>query len=136
VSHGTHLHLRTLLAGGIALLTVAIAGCESEDPPKSGRISKNYEGRFSNTISYESFGATSTLDCAEGKSLNVVGSNNKLTVRGRCEEVTISGADNRITIERVDKVLRLTGINNSVTYRGGDPKVDNHGSRNIVTDKR
>ncbi|WP_024441006.1 MULTISPECIES: DUF3060 domain-containing protein [unclassified Mycobacterium] len=136
MTHVLRVNLCSLLAGGITLLTVVLTGCESEAPPKSSRISQNFDGRFANTIRYESFGATSALDCADGKSLNVAGSNNKLTVRGRCEAVNVAGADNRITIERVDKTLTITGLNNSVTYRGGDPKIDNRGSGNTVADRR
>lgn len=122
------------LATGVALLAL-IAGCASEPAPKSGRLSKNYDGRFANTINYESFGTTSRVDCADGKSLEVGGSNNSLTVRGRCESVTVRGADNRITVARVDGSLTITGLNNTVTYQGGDPKVDDRGSGNTVTEK-
>ncbi|MGB3523082.1 MAG: DUF3060 domain-containing protein [Mycobacterium sp.] len=128
--------LGSLLAGGMTLLATVLTGCESAAPPKSARISKNYDGQFSNTISLESFGSTSPVDCADGKSLNVLGSNNKLTVRGRCEAVSVTGSDNRITIERVDKTLQITGLNNTVSYRGGDPKIDNRGPGNTIADKR
>ncbi|BBZ21782.1 DUF3060 domain-containing protein [Mycolicibacter hiberniae] len=124
-----------LVAGGIALLAVVLTGCGSP-APKSARIAKSYGGQFSDMLSYASFGATSALDCADGKSLTVAGSNNTLTVRGSCEAVDVSGADNRITIERIGKTLTLTGLNNSVTYRNGEPKVDDRGSGNTVTARR
>lgn len=132
------LHRSTAAAIALGAITIAfgIAGCESEPAPKSARISKNYDGRFSNVVSYESFGTTAAVDCAEGKTLDVVGSNNKLTVRGRCDEVKVAGADNRITIEWVEKALTITGLNNSVTYRGGQPRVANRGSGNTIADKR
>jgi len=127
----------SFLVAGVALAVAASsAGCESEPPGKSARISKSYGARFGDEISYESFGTTSVIDCADGKSLDVAGSNNSLTVRGRCETVNVAGADNRITIERVDKSLTVTGLNNSVAYRSGDPTVDDRGSGNTVTDKR
>ncbi|MEB3031969.1 DUF3060 domain-containing protein [[Mycobacterium] nativiensis] len=128
----------SILVAGVALLalTVGSAGCESEQPTKSARISKHYDGRFANTINYESFGTTSELSCVDGKSLNVAGSNNRLTVRGRCETVTVPGADNRITLDRVDKSLTVSGLNNSVIYRSGDPTVDDRGSGNTITDRR
>lgn len=137
----THGHTRnpsTILLTGVTLLALlaGTAGCESEPPHRSARISKNYDGRFINTITYDSFGTTSELNCADGKSLEVAGSNNKLTVRGRCELVNVVGADNRISIERIDKALTITGLNNSITYRGGEPKLDDQGSGNTITDKR
>ncbi|HTM83610.1 MAG TPA: DUF3060 domain-containing protein [Mycobacterium sp.] len=117
-------------------VSVGLAGCEAASSTKPARISRNYDGRFANIINYQSFGTTSQVDCADGKSLNVAGSNNRLTVHGRCEAVTILGADNRITVERVDKSLTIGGLNNSVTYRGGDPAVDDRGSGNTVADRR
>lgn len=138
MTHRRSANLRSVLVAGVALAAVILgsAGCESEPPHKSARISKNYDGRFINTITYDSFGTTSELNCADGKSLEVAGSNNKLTVRGRCELVNVVGADNRISIERIDKALTITGLNNSITYRGGEPKLDDQGSGNTITDKR
>lgn len=137
----THGHTRnpsTILLTGVTLLALlaGTAGCESEPPHRSARISKNYDGRFINTITYDSFGTTSELNCADGKSLNVTGSNNRLTVRGRCATVTVAGADNRITVDRVETELTISGINNSVAYRGGDPKLYDQGSGNTFTDRR
>lgn len=132
-------NLRPILVAGAALLAVGagVAGCDSEPAPKSARIAKGYaDAQFSDTITYRSFGTTSAVDCADGKSLNVAGSNNSLTVRGRCEAVNVAGADNRITVERVEKSLTVTGLNNSVTYRGGEPTVDDRGSGNVIADKR
>lgn len=126
----------SLLVAAIVLPAIALAGCESKPAPKSARISKNYDGRFSNTINYESFGTTTAVDCADGKTLEVAGSNNTLAVRGRCEAVNVVGADNRITVDHVDKALTISGFNNSVSYRGGDPKVDDRGSGNTVSDRR
>lgn len=136
MSRGHRLSLRSFSAAGLALLAIAAVGCQSEAPHRSARLSKNYDGRFANTISYESFGTTAAVDCADGKSLDVAGSNNTLTVRGRCEAVSVMGADNRITVEHIAKKLTLTGFHNSVTYRGGDPTVDDRGSSNTVVDKR
>lgn len=115
-------------------ITAGSAGCAAKPAPKPARP-KHFDGQFSNTINYESFGTTAAVDCADGKSLNVVGSNNKLTVHGRCDAVSVGGADNRITVERVDKSLTLTGLNNSVTYRAGNPVVDDRGSGNSIVDR-
>jgi hypothetical protein len=118
---------------GVVLVAVGagVTGCGSESA-ESARISKS----FDETINYQSFGTTSAVDCADGKSLNVAGSNNRLTVRGSCEAVNVAGADNRITVERVEKSLTVTGLNNSITYRSGEPTVDDRGSGNTIADKR
>ena len=86
-----------------------------------------------NTINYTSLGTTTTLDCGDGKSLNVGGSNNILTVNGNCGTVSIGGADNKITINKIDKHLNVVGFNNTISYKQGDPKVDNLGSGNTIT---
>ena len=85
-----------------------------------------------NTINYGSLGTTTTLDCGDGKSLNVGGSNNTLTVKGTCGTVSIGGADNKITIDKIDKHLNVVGFNNTITYKDGDPKVENLGTGNTI----
>jgi DUF3060 family protein len=85
-----------------------------------------------NTINYGSFGTTTDIDCGDGKSLNVGGSNNTLTVKGTCGSVSIGGADNKITLDKIDNELRVVGFNNTITYKNGDPKVDNVGTNNTV----
>jgi hypothetical protein len=85
-----------------------------------------------NTINYGSLGTTTTLDCGDGKSLNVGGSNNTLTVNGTCGTVSIGGADNKITINKIDKQLNVVGFNNTIIYKDGNPKVDNLGNGNTI----
>lgn len=85
-----------------------------------------------NTINYTSLGTTTTLDCGDGKSLNVGGSNNTLTVNGTCGTVSIGGADNKLTIDKIAKHLNVVGFNNTITYKDGNPKVENLGSGNII----
>jgi hypothetical protein len=85
-----------------------------------------------NTINYGSFGTTTDIDCGDGKSLNVGGSNNTLIVKGSCGSVSIGGADNKITLDKIDSQLRVVGFNNTITYKNGDPKVDNVGTHNTI----
>src|ERR1700728_4923216 len=85
-----------------------------------------------NTINYVSTGTTTTLDCGDGKSLNVGGFNNTLTVRGTCGKVSIGGGDNKITVDKIDKQLNVVGSHNAVSYKDGDPKVENLGSGNTI----
>jgi len=85
-----------------------------------------------NTINYTSLGTTTTLDCGDGKSLNVGGSNNILTVNGTCGTVSVGGADNKLTINKIDKHLNVVGFNNTITYKDGNPKVENLGSGNTI----
>jgi hypothetical protein len=123
---------------GVLLMSAALglAGCGSngkKEPPTATAGTSGAQVEIANTINYGSFGTTADIDCAEGKSLNVGGSNNTLTVKGTCASVNIGGADNKITIDKVDKDISVVGINNTVTYKGGDPKVDDLGSGNKVS---
>ena len=58
--------------------------------------------------------------------------NNTLTVKGTCESVNIGGADNKITLDKIDSQLHVVGFNNTITYKNGDPKVDNVGTNNTI----
>jgi hypothetical protein len=122
-----------LLLAAAALALVA-CGSESSDTtsPTVTAGSSGAQVEVGNTINYGSFGTTAEIDCADGKSLNVGGSNNTLTVTGVCASINIGGADNRITIDTVDNELTVVGINNTVTYSAGEPKVDNLGSGNKI----
>ncbi|KUI33454.1 DUF3060 domain-containing protein [Mycobacterium sp. GA-2829] len=114
-----------------------LAGCGAEssdtNTPTATAGSSGAQVEIGNTINYGSVGTTAEVDCADGKALNVGGSNNKLTVRGTCANVNIGGTDNTISFERVDKEITVVGLNNTVTYADGDPKIDDLGSNNKIT---
>jgi Protein of unknown function (DUF3060) len=124
--------------GVTAAVVIGLAGCGSESkdtnkPTATVGTSGGGQVEVGNTINYGSVGTTADIDCADGKSLNVGGSNNQLTVKGTCANVNIGGADNTITLERIDKDLSVVGFNNKVTYKDGDPSVNNTGSGNSVS---
>src|SRR5271157_1619973 len=130
------------------VLVVGIASCGSKNnnavpstsgsasptatSPTTSTTSTGAQFDIGNTINYGSLGTTTTLDCGDGKSLNVGGNNNTLTVKGTCGTVSIGGADNKITIDKIDKRLNVVGINNTITYKDGNPKVENLGSGNTI----
>jgi Protein of unknown function (DUF3060) len=121
----------------IVACALGLAGCGSEsketNTPTATVGSSGAQVEIGNTINYGSFGTTADIDCGDGKSLNVGGSNNTLTVKGTCASVNIGGADNKITFDKVDKELSVVGLNNTVTYKEGDPKVDDLGSGNKIS---
>jgi hypothetical protein len=104
-------------------LAAALAGCGSDGAA----------GTVDPTINYGSYGGTADIDCANGKSLNVAGSNNTLTVSGSCASVRVGGADNTIKLARIDGELSVAGFNNTITYKAGDPNVDDAGSGNRIS---
>ena len=117
-------HCPVLLAA--LTLAWALTGCGSGG--KSGTAVE-----VANTINYGSFGTTTEIDCADGKSLNIGGSNNTLTVKGSCGSVSVGGADNRITLARIGGELSGVGLNNTITYAAGSPTVDDAGSGNRIS---
>jgi Protein of unknown function (DUF3060) len=147
------------LAALAAALTVApiaagLAGCSSTANPPGGSTSTTTTSPTStsaaaatttsggnsvstsveigNSVEYGSFNTTATVDCANGKSLNVAGSNNTLTVTGTCETVSIGGTGNKITIDKINTRITVLGVENTITYKDGDPKVDNIGTNNSI----
>ncbi|WP_159233658.1 DUF3060 domain-containing protein [Mycolicibacterium vanbaalenii] len=129
------------LAGWVGVATLSATfgltacGSDSSDSsdPTATAGSSGAQVEIGNTINYGSFGTTTDIDCADGKSLNVGGSNNTLTVTGTCASVNIGGADNKITFDRVDNELSVVGLNNTVTYLEGDPNITDTGSNNNIT---
>ena len=121
----------------VAACALGLAGCGSEkrdtDAPLATAGTSGAQVEVGNTINYGSFGTTADIDCADGKSLNVGGSNNTLTVKGTCASVNIGGADNKITFDTVDQDLSVVGLNNPVTYKAGDPKINDTGSGNKIS---
>ncbi|WP_099022915.1 DUF3060 domain-containing protein [Mycolicibacterium palauense] len=132
---------RFALTLAAAAAVVGLAGCggDSEDgsgndtgAPTATAGTSGAQVEIGNTVNYGSFGTTAEIDCGQGKSLNVGGSNNTLTVRGTCSSVNVGGADNKITLERVDNDLSVVGLNNTITYKDGSPKINNLGSGNSI----
>ncbi|MBX7432291.1 DUF3060 domain-containing protein [Mycobacterium sp. Y57] len=130
-----HPHLIRIGTAVAALAAVAACGSDGQgnDDVTATAGTSGAQIEIGNTINYGSFGTTAEIDCADGKSLNIAGSNNTLTVIGACTNVDIGGADNKIGFERIDDELSVIGINNTVTYSDGDPKVSNTGSNNTIT---
>jgi hypothetical protein len=133
------------MALSAVLLVLGMAGCAGKNntevpstvsPASTSRTpsttSTGAQFDIGNTINYGSLGTTTTLDCGDGKSLNVGGSNNTLTVKGTCGTVSIGGADNKITIDKIDKHLNVVGFNNTIIYKDGNPKVENLGNGNTI----
>lgn len=126
-------YLITVLAmlGVLGLLTGCGSGGDTAGTDVGPATGASIE--VAGTINYGSFGTKSDIDCAEGKSLNIGGSNNVLKVRGTCRTVSVGGADNTITLERVDGELNVVGLNNNVSYAAGDPAVTDAGAGNRIT---
>jgi hypothetical protein len=123
-------------AATLAVVAVGLAGCGSSsqdtNTPTATAGTSGAQIEIGNTINYGSVGTTAEVDCADGKSLNVGGSNNKLTVSGACANVNVGGTDNTITFARVDKEITVVGLNNTITYTDGEPKVEDLGSNNKI----
>ena len=119
------------MAALTAVGTLGLAGCGSDSNTTTAG-SSGVQVEIANTINYGSVGTTADLDCADGKSLTVGGSNNTLTVKGTCANVNVCGADNRLAFEKIVDGLSVVGLNNTVSYKDGDPKVNDTGSGNSI----
>jgi hypothetical protein len=117
------------VAGGLGL--AACGGSDSGSPTMTAG-SSGVQVQIANTINYGSVGTTADIDCADGKSLTIGGSNNTLTVKGTCNNVNIGGADNKLTFEKIENGLSVVGLNNTVSFKDGDPKVNDTGSGNSI----
>lgn len=125
--------LAATLATLAAVGAFGLAGCGSDSgSPTMTAGSSGVQVEIANTINYGSVGTTAEIDCADGKSLTVGGSNNTLTVKGTCANVNIGGADNKLTFEKIADGLSVVGLNNTVSYADGDPKVNDTGSGNSI----
>lgn len=125
-------HARVLVAAfGVGGVLLGLTGCGSGDSGTAGP--SGVQAEVGNTINYMSVGTTTDIDCADGKSLTVGGSNNTLTVTGTCESVNIGGADNKVTLDTVNRDITTVGLNNTVVYRNGDPKLSDVGTNNSIT---
>jgi hypothetical protein len=113
----------------VVIVVFGITSCNSKKPS----VDKPPVAEMGNTINDGTFGKTDTLDCAEGKSLNIGGSKNTLTVKGRCASVIIGGDDNKVSFETLETELIVAGLNNTVSYRDGDPSVQDLGTGNTIT---
>lgn len=109
----------------IAVTVLGVVSC--------GSANHGAKVEIGNTLNYTSVGTTTTLDCDDGKSLTVGGSNNVLTVRGTCSTVSVGGADNKITLDKIEKQLNVAGLNNTITYQDGNPEVENLSNGNTIT---
>jgi hypothetical protein len=131
--------MRAHLVGPVAaaVLAFGLAGCGSgnqdDGSPSATMGTSGAQVEIGNTINYGSFGTTADIDCAEGKSLNIGGSNNTLTVKGSCSSVNVGGADNKITLAKVERKISVVGIDNTVVYQDGEPEVDDLGTGNKVS---
>jgi hypothetical protein len=112
--------------------TVPSSGSPTSSTTAPSTTSTGAQFDIGNTINYVSTGTTTTLDCGNGKSLNVGGFNNTLTVRGTCGTVSVGGGDNKITVDKIDKNVNVVGSHNAISYKDGEPKVENLGSGNTI----
>ncbi|MCP3162288.1 DUF3060 domain-containing protein [Myxococcus qinghaiensis] len=83
---------------------------------------------------------TVTHDCADGGKVEIVGSDNKVTLTGTCELVEVTGSDNKVTVHTARRI-ETTGSGNSVTWKQGaekgkKPRISNTGSNNRIAQAR
>jgi hypothetical protein len=89
-----------------------------------------------NRAGFVSSGQTATLNCAGGAA-EIMGSNNVLTITGKCSKLDLAGSNNKITIEFASgATISFVGSSNAITWSSADakpPKVSYVGSDNTLT---
>jgi hypothetical protein len=60
----------------------------------------------------------------------ISGIRNTVTITGHCAEVSVSGIENKITVDAADKI-GASGFDNVVTYISGTPQIDTVGSNSV-----
>ncbi|MBK7860732.1 MAG: carboxypeptidase regulatory-like domain-containing protein [Archangiaceae bacterium] len=65
--------------------------------------------------------------CREGEDIDVGGTNNHVTLTGRCGAVTVAGIGNQVTLESASEI-EVDGRSNTVSYRKGEPKISKPGA--------
>src|SRR5262245_13835824 len=80
-------------------------------------------------------GVRRTVDCGNGGSVTIMGSDHKLTLRGRCESVSVTGTHHLVQIQGLGR-LTVTGVDHRVEWEyaltGDQPVVLKTGLRNEV----
>jgi len=127
--------VRSVAALGVAVAGLGLVGCGSggtTDGTPVPTTSSTARAGIGSALHYSSFGTEADIDCGDGRALDISGSNNTLTVSGNCAQVSITGADNRVRLDKVTDSLEVGGLNNSVVYLDGDPDVVNSGTGNHI----
>lgn len=112
----------------LAVAVLGLSGC-----PKKQAVDKPPVGEMGNTLNDGRFGTTATLNCGQGKGLNIGGSRNTYTVKGKCGSVVVGGDENKISFDGIETDLTVAGLNNTITYREGNPNVQDLGTGNTIT---
>jgi hypothetical protein len=90
----------------------------------------------SNQAGFLNSGQTATLDCNQGKA-EIMGSNNVLTITGKCSALELAGSGNKITIQLgTSSKIDFVGSGNSIAWTSADgkpPKISYVGSGNTLT---
>jgi hypothetical protein len=81
--------------------------------------------------SFAGSGNTEKLVCDDGGAVTISGFSNVIEITGHCSKVSVSGVQNKITVDSAE-VISASGVNNSVIYHSGSPQVDNGGNGNTV----
>lgn len=69
---------------------------------------------------YEGAGETGELDCG-GATATISGASNTMTVTGRCKQLVIEDASNRVQVDLASKgVIRIVGAGNQVQWTTPD----------------
>jgi hypothetical protein len=87
----------------------------------AGAVGKNDGG-----TAFTGIAQSKTHACADGEDVDVGGTNNQISLTGRCGKVSVEGIGNTVSIDTAANI-DVAGRNNTVTYASGKPAVNKTG---------
>jgi hypothetical protein len=83
-------------------------------------------GKVDGGTAFTGIAQTKSHTCKDGEDIDVGGTNNQISLTGRCGKVTVEGIGNTVCLETAASI-DAGGRNNTVTYTRGEPKVSRPG---------
>ena len=79
---------------------------------------------------------THTCDEKHGRSIVIDGVENSVTLKGKCDSVSVNGTSNKVSMETVGRIT-VSGVENALKYKSGfegkSPAISKTGVDNTVT---
>ena len=119
-----------LAAGMAAMAGHRLSGVRSAIPGGSSSPVMSRPGPPGGELSVSGLNQNRAIGCRDN-AVSISGVSNTVIITGHCASLTVSGAQNSITVDAVDSI-DASGVNNKVTYHSGAPKISNSSGSNVV----
>src|SRR5439155_2023355 len=79
-------------------------------------------GKVDGGTAFTGVAQSKTHACTDGEDIDVGGTNNQISLTGKCGKVTIAGIGNTVCVDQAASI-DVEGRNNTATYAHGAPKL-------------